>query len=75
LGSKHAGKVTRVEQFGAFVNFEPGVDGLIHISKIPAGEEPVVDQKIDVYVETLDIDHRRMSLSMVLKTTEKLIYK
>ena len=75
FGSKHAGKVTRVEQFGAFVNFEPGVDGLIHISKIPAGEEPVVDQKIDVYVETLDIDHRRMSLSMVLKTTEKLIYK
>lgn len=75
LGSKHAGKVTRVEQFGAFVNFEPGVDGLIHISKIPAGEEPVVDQKLDVYVETLDPEHRRMSLSMVLKTTEKLIYK
>lgn len=75
VGSKHAGKITRVEQFGAFVNFEPGVDGLIHISKIPAGEEPVVDQKTDVYVETLDVPHRRMSLSMVLKSTDKLIYK
>ncbi len=75
LGSKHSGKITRVEPYGAFVNFEPGVDGLIHISKIPAGEEPVVDQKVDVYVETLDIEHRKMSLSMVLKTTEKLIYK
>ncbi len=74
-GSKQSGVVTRVEPFGVFVNFQPGVDGLIHISKIPAGEEPVVDQKVDVYVETIDAQHRRMSLSMVLKTTEKLIYK
>jgi len=74
-GSKHKGKVTRVEPFGAFVNFEPGIDGLIHISKIPAGEEPEAGKSVDVYVETIDSEHRRMSLSMVLKTTEKLIYK
>ena len=74
-GSKHKGEVTRVEPFGVFVHFEAGVDGLIHISKIPAGEEPEVGKKIDVFVETVDQESRRMSLAMVLKTTEKLIYK
>lgn len=74
-GSKHTGQITRVEAFGSFVNFEPGVDGLIHISKIPAGEEPKVGDKIDVFVETVDPENRRMSLSLVLKTTEKLMYK
>jgi len=75
VGSKHKGKVIRVEPFGVFVNFEAGVDGLIHISKIPAGEEPEVGKSVDVFVETVDSENRRMSLSMVLKTTEKLIYK
>ena len=75
LGSKQTGTVTRVEPFGAFVNFEPGVDGLIHISKILAGEEPKGGDKIDVFVETVDQEHRRMSLSLVHTTTEKLIYK
>jgi small subunit ribosomal protein S1 len=75
VGSKHKGKVTRVVPFGAFVNFEPGIDGLIHISKIPSGEEPKVGEKIDVFVETLDVEQRRMSLALMLKSTEKIIYK
>ncbi|MBI4034941.1 MAG: S1 RNA-binding domain-containing protein [Candidatus Chisholmbacteria bacterium] len=75
IGGKHKGTVTRVEQFGVFVNLEPGIDGLIHISKIPAGEEPEVGEKIEVYVESIDPEQRRMSLSLVLKSTEKVIYK
>ena len=75
IGSKHKGKVMRVEQFGVFVNLEPGVDGLIHISKIPAGEEPEVGAELEVDVESIDPEQRRMSLSLVLKSTEKVIYK
>lgn len=75
MGSKHKGKVTRVEQFGVFVNLDPGIDGLIHISKIPAGQEPQVGDELEVYVESVDPEQRRMSLSLVLTSTEKVIYK
>lgn len=75
IGSKHTGKVTRVEQFGVFVNLGAGIDGLIHISKIAAGEEPEIGTDLDVYVESVDPEQRRMSLSPVLKSTEKVIYK
>lgn len=66
IGAKVTGKVTRVAPFGAFVTLEAGIDGLIHISKIPAGEEPVVGGEVEVFVETVDVEHRRMSLGMVL---------
>lgn len=66
VGSKVAGKVTRVAPFGVFVTLEPGVDGLIHISKIPAGGEPKVGSEIDVFVESVEPTQRRMSLGMVL---------
>jgi ribosomal protein S1 len=66
VGAKCKGKVSRTAPFGAFVTLEPGVDGLIHISKIPAGNEPQVNDEIDVYVESVDPEQRRMSLGMVL---------
>lgn len=65
-GSKVKGVVSRVAPFGVFVHFEPGVDGLIHISKLPAGEQIKVGDKVDVFVENLDTEQRRMSLNMVL---------
>jgi len=65
-GAKVKGRVTRSAPFGVFVTLEPGVDGLIHISKIPAGEEPKVDDIIEIFVESVDVDQRRMSLGMVL---------
>lgn len=66
-GSKIKGKVTRVAPFGAFVSLAPGIEGLLHISKIPAGKEPEAGQPIEVFVEQVDPEHRRMSLGMVLK--------
>jgi ribosomal protein S1 len=66
LGAKVNGKVTRIAPFGVFVTLEPGVDGLIHISKVPASEEPKVGQGIDVFVESVNAEQRRMSLAMVL---------
>jgi len=65
-GAKVKGKVTRIAPFGVFVTLEPGVDGLIHISKVPAGEEPRVNEEIEVFVESVNVDQRRMSLGMVL---------
>jgi small subunit ribosomal protein S1 len=65
-GAKVTGRVTRTAPFGVFVTLEPGVDGLIHISKIPSTEEPKVGQEIEVYVESVDMDQRRMSLGIVL---------
>jgi len=58
--------VTRTAPFGVFVTLEPGVDGLIHISKIPAGSEPKVGDELEVVVDTVEPDNRRMSLGMVL---------
>lgn len=66
-GKQIKGKVTRTAPFGVFVTLEPGVDGLIHISKIPAGSEPKVGDELDVVVDTVNSDERRMSLGLVLK--------
>ena len=65
-GTVVSGVVSRIAPFGVFVTVEPGIDGLIHISKVPAGEEPKVGQKIQVSVEKLEPEARRMSLGMVL---------
>lgn len=64
---KVKGQVARLAPFGAFVNLEPGIEGLIHISKIPAEQTINVGDKVDCYVESLDKENRRMSLGLVLK--------
>lgn len=67
LDKKTKGKVTRLASFGAFVELEPGVEGLIHISKIPADFDIKVGKKVEVYVEAVEPEKRRMSLGLVLK--------
>jgi small subunit ribosomal protein S1 len=61
------GKVIRLAPFGVFVDLEEGIEGLIHISKIPAEKSPKVGDKVDCYVESIDKEGRRMSLGLVLK--------
>jgi ribosomal protein S1 len=64
------GKVTRVMDFGAFVELEPGVEGLIHISELsPARVRRVIDvvkpgQDVQVMVLSVDKGQRRISLSL-----------
>ena len=65
-GTKHKGKVVRIAPYGVFVNFMPGVDGLVHVSNKPAGKEFEVNEEVEVFVEKLDIKSRRMSLGVVL---------
>jgi len=70
-GSTHAGTVARLQQFGAFVTLEPGVDGLLHISKIGEGrrinhprEVLKEGQKVRVTIDEIDAGRRRLSLSL-----------
>jgi len=65
------GKVTRTTPYGIFVELTPGVEGLIHISKITPGTEPAVGDEITCIVEDVKPDQRKISLSMAL--TEKPI--
>src|SRR3989339_1094558 len=74
VGTKHTGKVVRIAPYGIFVNFEKGIDGLIHVSKKPAEKEFVVGDSVEVFVENLDVKARRMSLGVVL-TEVPVAYK
>jgi len=74
IGTKHSGKVVRLAPYGIFVNFDKGVDGLIHISKKPADKEFKMGDAVEVFVENLDVKARRMSLGVVL-TEVPIAYK
>ncbi len=69
-GSTHIGKVTRTATFGAFVELEPGVEGLVHVSQLAAGRvhrvEDVVQvgQDVTAQVLSVDLENRRISLSV-----------
>ncbi len=63
------GTVSRVSPYGIFVTLSPGVEGLIHISKVSPGEEPKVGDEITCLIEDIQPDKRKISLSMAL--TEK----
>ncbi|MBI2617807.1 30S ribosomal protein S1 [Candidatus Gottesmanbacteria bacterium] len=59
------GTVVRLAPYGVFVQLEMGVEGLIHISKIPSGSEPKVGEKIECIVENVDPTKRKISLTLV----------
>ncbi len=69
--SQVKGTVSKVTQIGIFVTLLPGVEGLIHISKIAPGEEPKEGDEIACIVEDVQPEKRKISLSMAL--TEKPI--
>lgn len=65
--TKVKGEVVRLAPFGIFVKLEPGIEGLVHISKVPAEQSIKVGDKVDCYVESVSQESRRMSLGLVLK--------
>lgn len=65
-GTTVKGTVSRTAPFGVFINFEPGVDGLIHVSRVGSFGELKQGEPIEVLVENVDPEHRRMSLGPVL---------
>ncbi len=77
-GARISGKVTRLVDFGAFVELEPGVEGLIHISELAPQRvrrvRDIVHEGQPVIVEVLSIDptSRRISLSLKRIAQEQL---
>jgi len=70
-GSRIHGRIERLEPFGAFVELEPGLTGLIHISELGAGrrlEHPKelvqAGQEVDAVVVEVDSERRRIGLSL-----------
>lgn len=74
VGATAPGTVRKLENFGAFVELEPGLDGLVHVSKIvldrrvshPRQVLNVGDQ-VEVTIVSIDTEKRRIGLSMVEK--------
>ena len=66
------GEVVRKERYGYFVRLEPGVEGLIHISKLSGSEDFTLGQKVKVFVERISGKERRMSL--LLPQTDKPVF-
>jgi ribosomal protein S1 len=70
VGMTTTGTVTRLADFGAFIELEPGLEGLCHISELSnqrvrtAGDVVKVGQEVTVRVIDLDAEGRRVSLSM-----------
>ncbi len=67
-GSTHTGTVARVTKFGAFVTLAPGIDGLLHISKMSKGKNTDADVRpgaqVAVIIQELDRDKRRIALGL-----------
>lgn len=70
-GTRVSGIVTRTQPFGAFVELEPGIEGLVHISELGAGRrinhpDEVIRTGADVEATVLQVDteRRRISLSL-----------
>jgi small subunit ribosomal protein S1 len=68
------GKVVRHSDFGVFVELEPGIEGLIHMTKIPPATKLSVGQEVEVYIEEIDAPSRKISLGLVL-TSKPVGYK
>lgn len=61
------GEVVRKEKYGYFVKLEPGIEGLIHISKLTGEEKFKEGQEIRVFIEKVNQKGRRISLLLPQK--------
>ncbi|MEQ9171222.1 MAG: 30S ribosomal protein S1 [Rhodospirillales bacterium] len=71
VGTKFTGRVTNITDYGAFVELEPGVEGLVHVSEmswtkknVHPGKIVSTSQEVDVMVLDVDPDKRRISLGL-----------
>src|SRR5450432_3854153 len=71
VGARFRGKVTNITDYGAFVELEPGVEGLVHVSEmswtkknVHPGKIVATSQEVDVMVLDVDASKRRISLGL-----------
>jgi small subunit ribosomal protein S1 len=70
-GTRLFGKVTNIADYGAFVEIEPGIEGLVHVSEmdwtnknVAPGKVVTLGEEVEVMVLEIDEDKRRISLGM-----------
>jgi small subunit ribosomal protein S1 len=76
VGARFTGKVTNVTDYGAFVELEPGVEGLVHVSEMSWVKKNVAPSKIvqpnsEVDVQVLEVDSNKRRISLGLKQTQE----
>jgi small subunit ribosomal protein S1 len=71
VGAKFLGRVTNITDYGAFIELEPGVEGLVHVSEmswtkknVHPGKIVSTSQEVEVVVLDVDKDKRRISLGL-----------
>jgi small subunit ribosomal protein S1 len=74
VGARYTGRVTNITDYGAFVELEPGIEGLIHVSEMSWTKKNVHPGKIvstsqEVEVQVLEVDPVKRRISLGLKQT------
>ncbi len=74
VGARFTGRVTNITDYGAFVELEPGVEGLVHVSEMSWTKKNVHPGKIvstsqEVEVQVLDVDPDKRRISLGIKQT------
>ena len=70
VGQVVTGKVVQLKEYGAFVELEPGLDGLVHISEVAnnrvsnIGDELTLGQEVSAKILDIDTERKRISLSI-----------
>ena len=71
VGARFTGRITNITDYGAFVELEPGVEGLVHVSEmswtkknVHPGKIVSTSQEVDVVVLDVDASKRRVSLGL-----------
>jgi small subunit ribosomal protein S1 len=71
VGSRHVGRVTNITEYGAFVEINPGIEGLVHVSEmswtkknVPANQIIALSQEVEVMIIDIDEDKHRLSLGI-----------
>lgn len=80
VGTKATGRVTNITDYGAFVEIEPGIEGLVHVSEMSWTKKNVHPGKIvstsqEVEVMVLDIDAEKRRVSLGIKQTQENPWK
>ncbi len=68
------GKVIKNSDFGTFVQIVPGIEGLIHITKIPPATKLNIGDEVNCYIEEIDEKNKKIALGIVL-TSKPVAYK
>jgi small subunit ribosomal protein S1 len=76
-GNKVKGKVVNIEDYGAFLEVEPGIEGLVHVSEITWSNQPInakeffkMGDEHEAMIVSIDKDERKMSFSIKKMTQD-----